>query len=123
MTQFVPTSFEIDAVRDELRSKSADGGERADAHTRGAVDQMPAANPGMGSDDKLGTPVRLMCEMLARARGETSDPIQSSDGCVGPKMKQVDVLAKSKMPDTGVLLHDQAPWKDPAEADVTTGMN
>ena len=96
---------------------------RAYADARSAIDQMPAANPGMGLHDKLGAPVRLMREMPARARREAGDPIQLADDCVGPEMQQVDVLAKSQVPDTGVFLHDQAPWKDPAEADVTAGMN
>jgi hypothetical protein len=119
----LPASCEIDAVRDELRPKAADRGERADAHTRGAVDQVPAANPRMGFHDQLGPPVRLMCEVPARARGETCDPIQLSDDCVGSEMQQIYVLAQSEVPDAGILLHDQAPRKNPAEANVTAGMN
>ena len=84
---------------------------------------MPAANPGVGLNDKLRAPVRLMSEMPARAGGEAGDPIELSDNRMRPQMQQVDVLAKSKVPDPGILLHDQALWKNPAEADVTAGMN
>ena len=78
---------------DELRSKPADGGERPNAHTRGAVDQMPAADPGMGLDDQLGMAVRLMGEMPARARREARDPVQLPDDRVGSEMEQIDALA------------------------------
>ena len=119
----LPAGLEIDAVRDELRSKPAHRGKRANAHARGAVDQMPAADPGMGLHDKLRVPVCLMREMPARARGKSGDPIQLSDDRVRPEMQQVDVLANSQVPDAGVLFHDQAPWKNPAEADAAAGMN
>ena len=118
----LPACLEIDAVRDELRSKSGEVGEGADAHTRRAVNQVPAADRGMGLDDKLGTPVGLMGEMPARARGEPGYPIQLPDHSVGPEMQQVDVLANIQVPDAGILFHDQAPWKNPAEADATRGM-
>ena len=123
LLDLLPAGFEIDAMSDELRSKSGDVGKRPDAHLRGAIDQMPAADRGVGPDDQLGLPVRLMGKMPARARGETSDPVQLSHDGVGSEMEQVDVLAKIKMPDARVLLHDQASWKNPAEADTATGMN
>ena len=42
---------EIDAVRDDLRTKARDRRERANPHTRGAIDEMPAADPGVLLDD------------------------------------------------------------------------
>jgi hypothetical protein len=38
-------------------------------------------------------------------------------------MQQVDILANGEVPNAGVLLHDQAPWKNPTETDVAAGMN
>src|SRR5664279_3105803 len=89
----LPAGFEIDAMRNKLRSKSGDVGKRPDAYTRGAIDQMPAADRGVGPDNQLGLPVRLMGEMPARARGEASDPIQLSHDGVSSEMEQVDILA------------------------------
>lgn len=119
----LPAGFEIDAMRDDLRSKSTDGGKRADAHTRGAIDEMPAAYPRMCLDDQLRAPVRLMREMPARPRGKAGNPIQLSDNGVSAEMQQVDVLANGKVPDAGVLFHDQAARKNPAEADAAAGMD
>jgi hypothetical protein len=118
----LPVGFQIYAVGDELRSKSANCCERANPHSRGAVDQMPAANSGMGLNDKLRTSIHLVREMPARARGEAGDPVELADNCRRPEVEQVDVLAKRKVPDAGILLHHQALWKNPAEADVTAGM-
>src|SRR2546423_10851886 len=39
----LPAGVEIDAVSEQLRTEPADGGERADPHPRGAIDQVPAA--------------------------------------------------------------------------------
>jgi len=93
----LPAGFEIDAMCDELRSKSTDGGERSDPYSRGAINQMPAADPGMSFDDQLRMPVRLMGEMPARARGKTSNPIQLSDDCVCSEMEQM-FLQRVKCP-------------------------
>ena len=71
----LPARFEIDAVSDELRTKSGQGRECTDAHARGAVDQMPATDSGVRFKNKLGLSVRLMCEMPAAPAGETGDPV------------------------------------------------
>ena len=113
---------QIDAVGNELRTKASDGRERTDADSCGAIDQMPAADSRVRFDDQLGTPVRLMREMPARAAGEAGDPIQLADDGVGTEMQKVDVLAKGEMPDAGVLLHDEPARENPGEADVAGGM-
>ena len=71
----LPAGFEIDAVGDELRTKSGQGRERANAHTCGAVDQMPATDSSMGFKNKLGLSIRLMRKMAAAPAGKARDPV------------------------------------------------
>lgn len=71
----LPAGFEIDAVGDKLRTKPGQGRECADAHTCGAVDQMPATDSGVGFKNKLGLSVRLVCEMAAASTGKARDPV------------------------------------------------
>src|SRR4051812_43249090 len=42
----LPVRGQVDAVSDELRTKSSQGRKRADADTGGAINQMAAADPG-----------------------------------------------------------------------------
>src|SRR6202521_109987 len=119
----LPARGEINAMGEELRAKSADGGEGADAHSRGAIDQMAAADSGVGLDDQLRPPVRLMREMPARAARKTGDPIQLADDGVRAEMQEIDVLAEREMPDAGMLFHDEPARENPGEADVAGGMN
>src|SRR5687767_1633312 len=95
----LPACFEIDAVGQQLRTKSADRGERADAHPRGAIDQMPAAYASVSFDDQLRAPIGLMREVPARPAGEPSDPIKLADDGVRAQMEKVDVFAEREMPD------------------------
>src|SRR4051812_31591473 len=63
----LPACAEIDAVGEQLGTKSADRSEGPDSYSRRAIDQMPAANSRVLFDDQLWAPIRLMREMPARA--------------------------------------------------------
>jgi hypothetical protein len=43
--------FKVDGMGQKLRAEPSDRGECADAHTRGAIDQMPAADAGVTFDN------------------------------------------------------------------------
>ena len=119
----LPAGFEIDAVGNELRTKSGQGREGADAYTRSAVDQMPATDSGVRFENELRLSVRLMGEMTAAPTRKTGDPVQLSDNRVSAEMQQVDVFTKSQMSDARVLFHDQAAGTNPGESNSTGGMN
>src|SRR6185295_13719628 len=84
---------------------------------------MSAANPGMSFDDQFGSSVGLMCKMTAWSTWKTGNPIQRPNDCVRSQVQQINVLAKSEMPNARVLLHDQALRENPAESDMATGMD
>ena len=63
----LPAGGKIDAVSEQLGAKPADGGEGANAHPCGAIDEMPAADPGVPFDDQLRFAIGLMSEMAARS--------------------------------------------------------
>jgi len=115
--------IEINAVSKQLRTKSSDGGERADAHARGAIDEMAAAYSSMIFDDQLRAPVRLMSEMPAGAARKSSNPIELADDGMRAQMEKVDVLAEGEMADARAFFHDEAARQNPGEADVAVGMN
>ena len=119
----LPAGFEIDAVGNELRTKSGEGRECANAHTRSAVDQMPAADSGVRFKNELRLSAQLMGEMATAPTWKTGDPVQLSDNRVSAEMQQVDVFAKGQVSDARVLFHDQAAGTNPGESDSTGGMN
>jgi len=47
----LPAGGEIDAVGEQLRTKTADCRERANPYARRAIDKVPAANAGMPFDN------------------------------------------------------------------------
>ena len=105
----LPSRVEIDAVSEELRAKTADGRERADANSRRAIDKMATGDGSVAFDDQFGLAVWQVSEMPARAAGKTGDPIQLADDGVRAEMEQIDVLAKRQVTDTRALFHDEAP--------------
>src|SRR2546423_989718 len=119
----LPAGVEIDAVGKQLRAKSTDGGKRADPHPRGAIDEMPAADPRMLFDDQLRATLRLVGEMPAWPAGKTSDPVELSDDGVRAEMKQIDVFAEGQMTDAGALFHHKFSRKNPGESDAARRMN
>src|SRR5688572_31740335 len=114
---------QIDGVGEQLRTKSADRGERADAHAGGAVEEMPAAYASVILDDQLRAPVRLMREMPARPGRESGDPIELADDGVRAQVEKVEVLAQGQMPDARAFFHNQAAWENPGQPDVAVWMN
>ncbi len=71
----LPARGEIDAVGEELRAETADGGESADVHPRRAIDQVPARDAGVGFDDQFRAPLGLMSKVPAGAAGKSGNPI------------------------------------------------
>ena len=119
----LPAGGEIDGVGEELRTETADGGERADADARSAINQMPAADAGMRFHDQLGPPLRLMGEMPARSAGKSRDPVQLADDGVRAEMKQIDVLAKRQVTDARAFFQDEVARKNPGEPDSAGRMD
>src|SRR5205085_141093 len=119
----LPAGVEIDAVGEQLRTEPADGGESADSHPRGAIDQMPAADAGMPLDDQFGLPLGLMREVPAWPARKTGDPVQLADDGVRAEMKQIDIFAERQVTDPRPFLHHQPARKNPGETDAARRMD
>src|SRR3977135_301183 len=78
---------EIDAVSEELRAKTANRRECADANSRRATDKMATGDGSVHFDDQFGPAVWQVSEMPARAAGKTGDPIQLADDGVRAEME------------------------------------
>lgn len=95
----LPAGREINTMSEQLGTKSADGGERANPHPRCAIDQMTATNPGVLFHDQFGPPLWLVSKMPARAAGKPGDPVELPDDSVRTEMEQVDVFAQREVAD------------------------
>src|SRR4051794_7868655 len=49
----LPAPFQVDAVGDELRTKSRDRAKSTDPHARRAINEVPAADAGLALHDQL----------------------------------------------------------------------
>ena len=96
---------------------------KAPIYPRRAIDQMSAADAGVGFDDQLRVPVGLMREVPAVATGKSGNPVQSPNDGVGAEMEEIDVLAQGEMPDARMLFHNETARENPGETNVTGRMN
>jgi len=76
------TVFQVNAMRQNLRSKTRKRAESANDDLARAVDEMAIRDGGVLPDDEIRLPVMLVCKMVVATRRESTYPIGSADGSV-----------------------------------------